>query len=41
MAAFKDCFLNYSQRFIKYLQTAVFKVNFELNGYFLIYELIN
>ena len=40
-AAFKGLFLVYSPNFIKYLETAVFKVNFELSGYFLIHGLIN
>ena len=38
---FKGCFLVYSSYFIKHSLTAVFKVNFELNGCFVIYAIRN
>ena len=38
---FKSCFLVYSSYFIKHSLTAVFKVNFELNGCFVIYAIRN
>ena len=38
---FKGCFLVYSSYFIKHSLTAVFKVNFGLNGCFVIYAIRN
>ena len=38
---FKSCFLVYSSYFIKHSLTTVFKVNFELNGCFVIYAIRN
>ena len=38
---FKGCFLVYSSYFIKHSLTAVFKVNFELNGCLVIYAIRN